>query len=783
MNIVCNSFGGYCTSYAVFKAIDDKDIEAVEEIVRREVKDFFQSKSITLPHGSTSEDAFGRIYALNPSQFKFLQGDRKLIKIIINYVNDIEVQNKLTAEDKKSHKNSFNESHFLNQDVQQTLCLLNKLQEIAQGNLNRPSEGFRYANQTKMIAAYIRMICGRLAYNTIQKNLQGVLPSIVSTNRYIKSPDSCIVEGEIRGKQLLKYLKDRGLPLVIVLSDDATRVVGRIQYDSPSNQIIGFVLPIDKQTGMPITNSYPARNAEEILKIFSAENSISSYVIAIMAQPLADVPPFCLAMFGSDSSYTSDDVEHRWKYITSELKKLNIEVIAISSDSDPKYNRVMRKLSSLGSEPVPGLKWFSCDTKNIKPPFYVQDPTHIGTKLRNFLLRFHHKKIPFSPTLSIQLDHLYTLLNTVSKDQHFLTASTLNPSDRQNFSSVLRMCSEKVTSLLQLKIENSQATIIYLEMIRNILDSFMNTSLNPLERVSKIWYSVFILRIWKQFIKSQKKYKMKDSFLTSNCYSCIELNAHSLVLCLVYLKENNLPSWFQPSLSSSQPCESTFRRLRSFTSTYSTVANCSVKEALSRVSKIQLQNEIVHSHATYFDFLKTSQQNNGQTFVHELPTRKELVNVIDKSKNDAIRTAIRLGFKIAKNSELSCDLSPVSCIADKKKKTKKSKKKVQTMLNGYARKLTISDLRNAHLKNYATQHSTPDEKSPFVKIDDNKVFKISAVVWYFRIDYQKMSSDRNRRVMALTENEFVNKNRTDAENKVIFKCPIYRHKSKFSLKK
>lgn len=202
-------------------------------------------------------------------------------------------------------------------------------------NLNRQKGGFRYDEQTRMISTYLRMICGRLGYSTIQNNLQGVLPSVVSTNRYIKKTDCSIVEGELRGKQLLKYLEDRGLPKEVVLSDDATRVVGRIQYDSSSNQIMGFALPIDKKTGMPITGAYPARNAEEILKTFSCKNSVSSFVIAIMAQTIADVPPFCVAMFGSDAKYTSEDVENRWKYITSELAKLNIKVLVICSDSDP----------------------------------------------------------------------------------------------------------------------------------------------------------------------------------------------------------------------------------------------------------------------------------------------------------------------------------------------------------------------------------------------------------------------------------------------------------------
>lgn len=638
-------------------------------MIRNDVKDFVQLKG-PLPHGSTPIDAFGT-YSSNPSRFKFLSGDRKLIGIILKYVNDIETQLEANVEENHSLDTSTKNSMFVNKNVEQSLGLLSKLQSFAKSNLNRPKEGFRYTHETKMISSYLRMICGPLAYNTIQKNLQGVLPSIVSTNRYIKSSDY-IVEGEIRGVLLRKYLSDRGLPLAVVLSDDATRVEGRIQYDSSSNQIVGFVLPTDKQTGMPLTNAYPAESAEQIFETFSKGNSVSSYVIAIMAQPLGDVPPFCLAMFGSDCAYTSEDVEHRWEYITSELNKLNIEVIIISSDSEPKYNRTMRKLSKLGFKTtIPGLNWFSCDTKDIKPPFYVQDPTHIGTKLRNFLLRFRHKQIPFSPTSSIELEHLYTLLHTVSKDQHLLTASTLNPRDRQNFSSVLRMCSKKVTTLLKEKVQDSEATVIFLEMIRDVLDSFMSTNLTPLERVEKIWYSVFILRIWKRFIKSHRQYKLKNSFLTSYCYSCIELNAHTIVLCLAYLKENNLSSWFQPNFYSSQPCESTFRLLRSLTTTYSTVANCSVKESVSRVSKIQLQSEIIHRNAAHFDFPKAKKYEHKN--VHDLPANSELINVIEKCKRDAIIAAKRLGFEIDESVELSCDILPVNCDLSKKKKQRNRK--------------------------------------------------------------------------------------------------------------
>lgn len=228
----------------------------------------------------------------------------------------------------------------------------------------------------------------------------------------------------------------------------------------------------------------------------------------------------------------------------------------------------------------------------------------------------------FGPKSFIDINHLFILLNTVSKDQHLLTASTLNATDRQNFGSVLRMCSEKVTTLLKSKVKNSGATIYFLEMIRDVLDSYMDIELTPLARVEKIWYHVFILRIWRQYVKSYKKLALKDNFITANCYSCIELNAYSLVLCLLHLKDRNLPGWFSTNLYSSQPCESVFRPIRSFTSTYSTVANCSVKEILSRISKIQFQNEIVHKNAKHFVYPRSKQQDDAHKSIHDLPTKK-----------------------------------------------------------------------------------------------------------------------------------------------------------------
>lgn len=176
------------------------------------------------------------------------------------------------------------------------------------------------------------MMSGALAYNTLQNNLKCALPSLTSINRYIQSSNYKILEGIPRMDELYFYLTNRNLPLSVSLSEDATRIVGRIQYDSATNQLIGFAIPINKGNGMPVPFAFPARNADEILSHFSNQNITSQHLNVMMAQPLADVPPFCLMIYGSDNTYTTREVINRWNYIVAELKQRNIEVVSISTD-------------------------------------------------------------------------------------------------------------------------------------------------------------------------------------------------------------------------------------------------------------------------------------------------------------------------------------------------------------------------------------------------------------------------------------------------------------------
>lgn len=257
----------------------------------------------------------------------------------------------------------------------------------------------------------------------------------------------------------------------------------------------------------------------------------------------------------------------------------------------------MRKSSGLGrsSNIFKDVEWFQCCALSVEDPnpFYVQDTVHIAVKLRCLLLKTftNTQKLPFGKFF-IQIAHLKVLLDNFTKDKHRLTASTLDPKDKQNFESVLRICDKEVIRLLKEKIPNSEGTRKFLGMIGDVIDAYSNKDLSPLDRIEKIWYPAFILRIWREYILSKPDTNLKNNFLSQNCYTCVEINAHSLVLLMLHLRKKNFSDYFLPFLFSSQPCEGFFRQIRSFTSTYSTVANCSIKEIVGRINKIQLQGDI-----------------------------------------------------------------------------------------------------------------------------------------------------------------------------------------------
>lgn len=168
----------------------------------------------------------------------------------------------------------------------------------------------------------------------------------------------------------------------------------------------------------------------------------------------------------------------------------------------------------------------------------------------------------------------------------------------------------------------------------------MDRNLSPIQRLEKMWYGLFIVRIWRYYISKQPGLTLKENFMSSLCYYCIELNAHNLISMIINLKERKLTHLLIPYLFCSQPCEAFFRLIRSFTSTYSTVVNCSTKEFTDRVSRIQLQNEIGNDKDLGFYFpesLKSCKTTPSTYNDCEFPSKSEIIKIISECQTKALK--------------------------------------------------------------------------------------------------------------------------------------------------
>lgn len=69
--------------------------------------------------------------------------------------------------------------------------------------------------------------------------------------RCINNTKVRVNEGELRCKELAKFLDDHNTKKEVWLSEDATAIVPKIKYDATTNQIVGILLPTN-ENGLPI---------------------------------------------------------------------------------------------------------------------------------------------------------------------------------------------------------------------------------------------------------------------------------------------------------------------------------------------------------------------------------------------------------------------------------------------------------------------------------------------------------------------------------------------------
>ena len=128
------------------------------------------------------------------------------------------------------------------------------ISNVERNALKHP-HGRRHSEVVKKFATSLFLYAGSMAYNLVHEIMPAVLPCLYTMQETIHAEYNSLSEGQFRFDELSSYLKKFDAPLVIAVSEDATRVISRIEYDIETNRLVGFLLPCDSN-GLPVADSF-----------------------------------------------------------------------------------------------------------------------------------------------------------------------------------------------------------------------------------------------------------------------------------------------------------------------------------------------------------------------------------------------------------------------------------------------------------------------------------------------------------------------------------------------
>lgn len=290
---------------------------------------------------------------------------------------------------------------------------------------------------------------------------------------------------------------------------------------------------------------------------------------------------------------------------------------------------------------------------------FIQDIIHWAVKMRNRLLKYSILLPMGSHQVSIA--HLKMLIRNVGKEIHGVVISDICPYDRQNFASFEKISDERVLSALENFIPDSEATIIYLRMVKMATKAFTNVELSPVERIRYVWEALYFIRAWKLWIQTfesdQKiQYSIEANFISSNAFACLELNAYGLLHLITKFRESERDDLFVPTIFNSQGCEQTFRQFRSMSTVNWTKINFSLSELLHMIGRIELQNEISYFKLSNIALLPRLHNRNKHFKTFTLPSNVQIKEILNQALQAALLNANRFGMNVNANEVLLCKL-------------------------------------------------------------------------------------------------------------------------------
>jgi hypothetical protein len=178
--------------------------------------------------------------------------------------------------------------------------------------------------------------------------------------------------------------------------------------------------------------------------------------------------------------------------------------------------------------------------------------------------------------------------------------SDLLKHDPMNVPTSLRLISVETTSFLEELVPSGpnphHGLIMFLTTMREFVYGFMDhrEEYSLLDRIKDVATAISFCRYWRLDL-SERKEDVSECFLTQNAFEGMELNLHSLVGIIVFLRLQSKRATLRPWLFGSQVNEREFRIARAYSPGGSTMVNVDMEGFLQRLKCILFDR---HFHAS-----------------------------------------------------------------------------------------------------------------------------------------------------------------------------------------
>ena len=138
-----------------------------------------------------------------------------------------------------------------------SMSLFRELLSTACDNCKCVPQARRHTEIMKKFSLSVLLRIGSSGYKLLRKNMPETLPSLSTVKQEAAKRYTPLIEGEFSFDQLVTHLEAYSASRVVSISEDATRVISGVEYDQTKDKLVGFVLPLDKDS-LPLSGSFQA---------------------------------------------------------------------------------------------------------------------------------------------------------------------------------------------------------------------------------------------------------------------------------------------------------------------------------------------------------------------------------------------------------------------------------------------------------------------------------------------------------------------------------------------